>query len=424
MMKPGSLSQYFAGVGVKSVTATEVDPAVSRGHEFQGVDSFRAFLGIPAEKTRVPIKYVWLSDDEPPLVLALTGTWYDSRRGKGHRGPEYRLYYPAAAEEVVYRARPGDTLFLCMGKDGSLLALLCASGSSIEQQLLWLFALDLGGDDLVQRDLREEEGRVVDLAARYVLELADVEVIASADEWLDRLLAAFPKGLPPTRRFSAFARALADEVDPRADPDQALLTWMDIEERLFMTYERHIVGERLRKGFVVDGVADVDGFVRYSLEVQNRRKSRAGYALGHHVEALLDAHAIPHTREATTEKRNGPDFLFPDERLYQDADWPADRLLMLGVKTSCKDRWRQVLAEADRIGRKHLLTLEPGISTAQTDEMRKENLQLVLPRPLHGSYRPAQQPELAGVDDFLELARAVGAYAAETGRAADSGRLI
>lgn len=409
-MKAGSLSQNFAGVGVKRVTATEIDPTVSRGHEFQGVDSFRAFLGVPAEKISVPVKYVWLSDEEPPLVVPLAGTWYDSRRGKGHRGGEYRLYYPAAAEEVVYRARQGDTLFLCMGKDESLLALLCASGSSIEQQLLWLFGLDLGGKDLVQRDLRKEQGRTVDLAARYVLELADIEVIASADEWLERLLKEFPAGLPPTRKFSAFARGLAD-VDPRADPDQALLTWMDVEERLFMTYERHIVGERLRQGFVVDGIADVDRFVRYSLEVQNRRKSRAGYALGHHVEALLEVHSIPHKREATTEKRNGPDFLFPDETRYHDMQWSADRLLMLGVKTSCKDRWRQVLAEADRIERKHLLTLEPGISPTQTDEMRKEKLQLVLPRPLHGSYRPAQQAELAGVADFLELARAMGAEA-------------
>ena len=43
---------------------------------------------------------------------------------------------------------------------------------------------------------------------------------------------------------------------------------------------------------------------------------------------------------------------------------------MLAAKTSCKDRWRQVLAEADRIRTKHLLTLEPAISKIQTAEMR------------------------------------------------------
>ena len=410
-MQAGSLSQYFAGVGVKSLTGTEVDPKVSHGHEFQGVDSFRAFLGTPDEKTQVPVRWVWLTDDEAPLVLAAPGTWYDSRRGKGHRGPEYRLYYPAAAEDVVHRARAGDTLFLCQTREGELLALLCAHGSSIEQQLQWLFGLDPAGKELVQQDLREVAGRPVDIAARHVLELIDVEVVVTGDEWLERLLTTFPRGLPDTRRFSAFARRVTEGADPLADPDQALLDWLEIEERLFRTYERHIVSERLQHGFVVDGVADVDAFVSYSLQVQNRRKSRAGYALGHHVEALLQLHGVPHRREATTEKRNGPDFLFPGEAEYHDPAWPVDQLFMLGVKTSCKDRWRQVLAEADRIPVKHLLTLEPGISAAQTDEMRKERVKLVVPRGLQASYRPLQQQELADVGEFLDLVRTLGVAA-------------
>ena len=390
------------------LSGTEVDPTVSRGHEFQGVDSFRAFLGTPAEKIRVPVQWVWLSDEEAPLVLQGEGTWYDSRRGKSHRGAEYRLYYPAAAEEVVHKARDGDTLFLGQTREGQLLALMCAAGSSIEQQLLWLFGLDVGGRDLFQRDLREESGRELDMAARHVLELIDVEVELADESWLDRLLKAFPKGLPPTRRFSDFARQACSDTDPLADPDHALLAWMDQEERLFLTYERHIVGERLQHGFVTEGVADVDAFVSYSLQVQNRRKSRAGYALGHHVEALLELHGIRHKREATTEKRNGPDFLFPGEPEYHDLAWPAEQLLMLGVKTSCKDRWRQVLAEADRIRRKHLLTLEPGISSTQTEEMKKENLQLVIPRPLHDSYRSTQRESLVDVAGFLQLAAELG----------------
>lgn len=405
-VQAGSLSRYFTGVGVKTLTGTEIDPAVSRGHEFQGVDTFRAFLGEPAGKTAIPVRWVWLSDDEAPLVLDLPGTWYDSRRGQGHRGPEYRLYYPAAAEDVIYRARAGDLLFLCQTPESGLLALLCAQGSSIAQQLQWLFGLDPAGRDLVQQDLRADEGRPLDIAARHILELIDIEVEVTGDEWLGQLLKAFPGGLPDTRRFSAFARKVAGNIDPLADPDQALLGWMDLEERLFRSFERHIVSARLEEGFMNGGVADVDAFVSYSLQVQNRRKSRAGYALGHHVEALLLAHRIAHKREATTEKRNGPDFLFPGEPEYRDPAFPAEDLLMLAVKTSCKDRWRQVLAEADRIAIKHLLTLEPGISTTQTDEMRKEQLRLVLPRGLHSSYRPEQQGELIDVSSFLDLAAA------------------
>jgi hypothetical protein len=170
-----------------------------------------------------------------------------------------------------------------------------------------------------------------------------------------------------------------------------------------MTLERHIVGRRLEAGFIKDRKADVDAFVRFSLAVQNRRKSRAGLALGNHIETILVAHRIPYKREATTEKRNGPDFLFPGEAEYHDQKWPAEKLLMLAAKTSCKDRWRQVLAEADRIVEKHLLTLEPGISPSQTDEMKKERLQLVLPSVLHESYRPEQRKDLLSVREFLSL---------------------
>ena len=62
---------------------------------------------------------------------------------------------------------------------------------------------------------------------------------------------------------------------------------MEHEEALFRHLEREIVSDRLKAGFTEDGSADVDGFLRFSLSVQNRRKSRAGYAFGHHVEAIL-----------------------------------------------------------------------------------------------------------------------------------------
>ena len=79
---------------------------------------------------------------------------------------------------------------------------------------------------------------------------------------------------------------------------------------------------------------------------------------------------------------------------------------MLGAKSTCKDRWRQVLSEAARIEGKHLLTLEPSISENQTSEMRAKQLQLVLPKALHETYRPAQRSWLMSVADFISLVRA------------------
>ena len=74
---------------------------------------------------------------------------------------------------------------------------------------------------------------------------------------------------------------------------------------------------------------------------------------------------------------------------------------MLGAKTTCKDRWRQVLDEAARIEHKHLITLEPGITEDQTKQMEERNLQLVVPRQIFVSYTALQQGWLMDVSDFI-----------------------
>ena len=75
---------------------------------------------------------------------------------------------------------------------------------------------------------------------------------------------------------------------------------------------------------------------------------------------------------------------------------------MLGVKSTCKDRWRQVLTEADRIKMKHLLTLEAAISKNQTDQMEARYLQLVLPEGLHQTYSCEQQAWLTNISAFID----------------------
>ena len=114
---------------------------------------------------------------------------------------------------------------------------------------------------------------------------------------------------------------------------------------------------------------------------------------------------IRYSRAAVTENKTKPDFIFPGQVEYHDPAFNPLNLTMLGVKSTCKDRWRQVLAEADRIDHKHLLTLEAAISTNQTDEMQTKNLQLVLPRSLHGTYTEAQQAWLLDVYGFTTLVR-------------------
>jgi len=141
------------------------------------------------------------------------------------------------------------------------------------------------------------------------------------DQWLDQILARFGNRFPSTAEFSAFARDTMPGLTSPDDPDQLLLLRMEREEVLFRELERHIIADRLAAGFTSDGATETDQFIAFSLSVQNRRKSRAGYAFAHYVEA-----GIPHKREATSEKRNAADFLFPGEAAYHDPAFPAGGL--------------------------------------------------------------------------------------------------
>jgi len=73
------------------------------------------------------------------------------------------------------------------------------------------------------------------------------------------------------------------------------------------------------------------------------------------------------------------------------------------AKTTCKDRWRQILNEADRIKTKHLFTLQQGISTNQLEEMYKYHVNLVVPKAYVSSFPPAFRNQLLTLESFIKL---------------------
>ncbi len=96
-----------------------------------------------------------------------------------------------------------------------------------------------------------------------------------------------------------------------------------------------------------------------------------GYSLQNQLGALFDSHKLKYEAQAVTEGKNKPDFIFPGSKEYLDSRFKSELLVMLGAKSTLKERWRQILMEAARIPRKHLCTLEPSISKDQTDEIAK-----------------------------------------------------
>lgn len=396
-MTEGRLGKHFLGVASKRLSAVETAFGGSNQHEYNGSKALKDLFGLD-DRINIPTRFLWVGEREDSLAEDGFLSWYDSRRNHPKRS-EHRLYFNGNI--ITERASVNDTIFVALRSDGGAMVVVAQTASTIESQLKWLFGLDAAQEDtFITKRFDGSSQTSMGYVETYILaELGvDDEPVVTVD--IEALIAKFGLIFPPTRVLSALARATVLQVSPRDDPDGAVMAWMVQEEALFRAIEREVVKGRLRQGFE----EDVDGFLQFSLSVQNRRKSRAGYALGNHVEAVLIANGVVHKREATTEKRNGPDFLFPTEAAYHDAGF-AGELRMLAVKTSCKDRWRQVLAEADRIRNKHLFTLEPSISVAQTTEMQGAFLQLIVPVAIMPSYSAAQRAWLMNFHQFLDMVR-------------------
>lgn len=398
-MRRGYLSQYFEGAAAKRLSAVEADPERSHQHEFGGNREMTAVLGDGLARQQFPARFIYLSGSDTALVTEEASvTWYDCRAEQPRRSPEYRLYFPSTA--VSQCASEGDLLVIARRPDGLLLVLVAEQDSTAEHQVRWLFGLpDPGHAGFSVRSVTETDQRRLEFASRFILEEIGIELEDRDETQLDTMLRQFGGTFPDTRTFSAFARDTLPDLRAMEDPDGVLLAWMEREEILFRTLERHLVGERLHQGF--DG--NVEDFMEFSLSVQNRRKVRAGHALENHLVVLFTAHGVRHARGQKTERRSRPDFIFPGISEYHDGGFPAVRLTMLGVKASCRDRWRQVLSEADRIPHKHLLTLEPGISGHQTSEMQARGLSLVVPTALHATYTGAQRLGVLEVQAFIRL---------------------
>lgn len=410
-MAKGKLSEYFTGVASKQLSRVETDLNTSNQHEINGLNRVRQILGTPPGKTIFQAQFIYLTDDDPEPVLASGPlTWYDARENDPKRSAEWRLYYPTNG--VTQIMAEGDQLIVALLPDGSLLFVVAESESTIAAQMLWLFGLGDATTQQVSVRVELETGQDrLGFAERLILESIGVVDDPVEETALDRMLRVYKGDFPKTAEFSAFSRELVGDVDPVGDPDGTLLAWLDKEEILFRTLETHLIGNVLERGFGEDG-RDVPAFNRYSLQVQNRRKARAGQSLEHHVAAVLDANGVTFDRGVRTEKRAKPDFLFPGKSAYDDPEFDSALLTMLATKSTCKDRWRQVLSEAKRIKQKHLLTLEPGISIHQTGEMQDFDVQLVLPAGLHGSYTDEQQTWLLNVREMIDLAQDRAARAA------------
>lgn len=400
-MEYGQLSSVFACCAAKTLTDTDINPECSNGHEINGVASLVGVLGCDDRKN-MQTSYAYI-DDEGVQASETSGlSWYDSRRSNPNRSAEWRLYY--TNNDAIAHASVGDRLYITVKQGGSPSLLIAKGGSDVSSQLDWLF----GVDDSARFEVRRELPNSIGVAESKILDLLGVELPepAGIGNLLDEMIARYPDDMPSCAEFSSYSRGTISGLDDMTDdPDEMLCACYDREYALFKAYEKEKALPRFKAAMEGPDGLDVDAVLEVSMSIFQRRKARAGAGLENHAAYIFDHLGIRYTPQAQTERTSTMDFIFPGIEQYRDDKFPVHRLTALGAKTTCKERWKEVLDEADRIEEKHLLTLEPAISTKTTNNMREKHLQLVVPRNIQSSYKPSQQIELMSFAGFCAMVK-------------------
>jgi hypothetical protein len=338
--------------------------------------------------------HVWqLFTDSPPVKGSNHQTPVSIFWQEESRMTRSIIYWYGKQTRSEYRLTRFGRGFPYLSKDavGSLLVLIPLGGRDYRA-----FLLDSEDDiEEIQAALGVQIGRSWAIfQGGLPKEESEDECIERQFQELVESLAAFPSGEVFSKAARRIIRACIRHFE-ESGPDVVLVRWMASEYHLFRMAERALCTKDVTGNF-----RDIDDFLRVASAIMNRRKSRAGRSLENHVEALLSATNIPHVMR-TCDIDGTPDIVIPSVEAYNDPAYPTEKLFVVGVKTTCKDRWRQVLHEARRVQHKHILTMQPGISSKQLKEMKEAQVSLIVPASLHKEFPRDSSMKLLTVEGFL-----------------------
>ena len=305
--------------------------------------------------------------------------------GVGTRN-EYRLTRFGRGFEFLCEDYIGSLQIMTRNEDGEYFAYVLSDQDNIEN-FMNVFSLDVTKGN---QEIEKSE----EISPDEKLKHAFMEFIENHVDF------------PDTREMASFVcqsvinakRYTEKSISEKADT--IILEWTDAEYQLFRGLE-----EKIYRPIFIRPFDNCQSLIDFSNSILNRRKSRAGKSLEHHLAEIFSASHIKFEEQVVTENKKTPDFIFPDGESYHDFMFPSDKLTMLGAKTTCKDRWRQVLNEANRIPNKHLFTLQRGVSRNQLQEMKDEHITLVVPKDNKSLFLPEFHDNIMCLSDFIGMVR-------------------
>lgn len=331
-------------------------------------------LGMRGENKKKTVKIKWQDD----FITESVFTYY----GKGTRN-EYRITSFGKGFPLLSHEHTGDLFVLVQWDDVDYSAYVLSAEDDINAFLSYYGMGPTETNALITTELPEEQQK------RKIM-----------TEFLN-LITNFPSSVVMSQEAREIYEVVYDHRENIVrKPDEQLLAWINMEYELFRCVEDKFFGNYIKNGFPT-----MQSFINVANSVLNRRKSRAGKSLEHHLSYLFKENHLFFDEQVRTEQNKRPDFVFPGKEEYHNPNYDSNKLIVLGAKTTCKDRWRQVVTEADRVNVKYLCTLQQGNTVQQMKEMQSEHVVLVVPKPYIGSYPPEFRDSIFDLKTFIQFVR-------------------
>ncbi|KPF69949.1 hypothetical protein IP84_03470 [beta proteobacterium AAP99] len=254
-----------------------------------------------------------------------------------------------------------------------------------------------------------------------------LEILAALDQGYERFL-AFTKAFKRKSRTevsdAAFRvwkiRTGETDLDPfriSAPGDAIFDITREIEFAIYRLDEAKTYGMQLvrsifagdsqidSKRAVMACIENFDELYRVFLSASQARASRAGGSFETVVARTLNAGGIPFAAQNMFDGSK-PDFVLPNASTYENDTLRGDHALILTLKTTLRERWKQVVSESKNCPI-YLGTLDENITSATLDKLSDHSIFLVVPERFKASVYTeyANRESVISYRDFFDELR-------------------
>jgi len=170
-------------------------------------------------------------------------------------------------------------------------------------------------------------------------------------------------------------------------------------------YRRYLAAQESAAQAVIDEAIRANGTITFGdldklfMSIFQSRKSRAGKAFEYVIKELFARLSYPFSDQVVIDGAK-PDFVIPSEEHFRAR--PLDSIIFTAKRT-LRERWRQVVTEANKGYGYFLATLDEKITRNQIEQAAEHKIFIIVPKSLkekHDDYRGAYS--VLSFEEFFE----------------------